>query len=250
MTTLRVLSYNVLSLRRGTDRVAAVIRACAPDVVCVQEAPRFLFWRRKARALAKAAGLRVVTGGRPAAAVMVLARPGLEVVATRDVKLPWRLPRHRRGLAVAVLRVGGEDVAVASTHLSLDAAERRAQAGLVLRHLGSLPAPAVLGGDVNETPEHQAWRALAEALPDAYAVAPDGDGATMSAARPTRRIDGIFVDRRLRVVSCGVPDVRGLADASDHRPVLAVVDLSRKPDSSGTIGPRSETMRTGLPSDG
>lgn len=237
MTTLRVLSYNVLSLRRGTDLVAAVIRACEPDVVCVQEAPRFLLWRRKASALAQAAGLRVVTGGRPAAAVMVLARPGLDVVATRDVKLPWRPPRHRRGLAIGVFRAGGAEVAVASTHLSLDDAERLAQAGLVLRHLRTLPAPVVLAGDVNETPVDPAWRLLAADLQDAYAVAPDGDGATHSAARPARRIDGVFVDRRLRVVSCGVPDVRGLADASDHRPVLAVIDVSRKPDTSGTTGP-------------
>lgn len=225
MTTLRVLSYNVLSLRRGTAKVAAVIRACDPDVVCVQEAPRFLFGRRKCRALAAAAGLRVVTGGRPAGAVLLLARPGLPVVATWDVKLPWRPPLHRRGIAMGVFDVGGTQVTVASTHLSLDDAERLAQADLVLAHLAELDRPAVLAGDVNEDPHDAAWRVLASAMADAYVTAPLGDGLTSTAENPRRRIDAVFVDRRLGVVSCGVPAVEGLAEASDHRPVLAVVQV-------------------------
>jgi endonuclease/exonuclease/phosphatase family metal-dependent hydrolase len=225
VTTLRVLSYNVLSLRLGTERVAAVIRACEPDVVCVQEAPRFLFWRRKCRALANATGLRIVTGGRPAGAVLLLARPGLRVVQRKDVKLPWHPPLHRRGMAIGVLDVDGTEVTVASTHLSLDDAERRAQADLALARLALLDRPAILAGDVNETPDDPAWRVLAAALPDAYATAPEGDGLTSTAAHPRRRLDGIFVDRRLGVLSCGVPEVPGLAEASDHRPVLATIEV-------------------------
>ena len=225
MTTLRVLSYNVLSLRRGTERVADVIRSCDPDVACVQEAPRFLLSQHRCRALADAAGLRVVTGGRPAAAVLLLARPGLHVVRAASVKMPWRPPRHRRGLAIGVVRVGGTDVAVASTHLSLDDAERRAQAALAVGHLTAFGVPAVLAGDVNEDPDGPAWRALDAAFADAYAAAPAGDGLTSTAEHPRRRIDGIFVDRRLRVVSCGVPDVPGIVAASDHRPLLATVEV-------------------------
>ncbi len=226
MTTLRVLSYNVLSLRRGRSLVADVIKACDPDVVCVQEAPRFLFWRRRCRALAAAAGLEVVTGGRPAGANLLLVRPGLTVVARRSVKLPWRPPLHRRGLAMGLFRVDGREVVVAATHLSLDPAERLEQASLALRHLRGARRPAILAGDVNEDPPDPAWRLLATALQDAYATAPDGDGLTSTADNPRRRIDGVFVDRRLRVVSCGVPDVPGIKAASDHRPVLAVVEFT------------------------
>ena len=64
--TLRVLSYNVRSLRDDADAVASVIRSCEPDVVCIQEAPRFLRWRSKCAALARTSGMFVVTGGRPA----------------------------------------------------------------------------------------------------------------------------------------------------------------------------------------
>jgi endonuclease/exonuclease/phosphatase family metal-dependent hydrolase len=229
VTTVRVMSYNVLSLRRGTARVAAVIRACDPDVVCVQEAPRFLFSRAKCQALADAAGLRVVTGGRPAAANLLLARPDMRVGSARSVRLPWHPPRHRRGLAVATFRLGDgpdTDVGVGSTHLSLDPAERLVQAYAVLRLLAEHGAPAVLGGDMNEDPPGPAWTALATALADAYATAPAGDGLTSTAEHPRRRIDGVFVDRRLRVVECGVPDVPGLAEASDHRPVVATVEIA------------------------
>ena len=225
MSTLRVLTYNVLSLRRGVDRVAAVVAACEPDVVCVQEAPRFLFWRRRCRELAARSGLTVVTGGRPAAAVMLLARPGLRVTERRDVKLRWHPPRHRRGVAIARFEVDGYDVVVATTHLSLDPAERLDQAAAVLALLRGHGAPAVLGADVNEEPGAPAFALLAAEMNDAYAAAPDGDGRSSTAAHPRRRIDAVFADRGLRVLACGVPDVGGIEAASDHRPVLAVLDL-------------------------
>lgn len=220
---LRVLSYNVRSLRDDRRAVARVIRACTPDVVCVQEAPRFLFWRRQCRALAAASGLVMVTGGRPAAAMAVLARPDLPVADVDDVRLT-KVPRlHQRGLAIAVLEAFGGRVTVVSMHLDLDGQQRRRHAGEVLDRLSVYPDPLVVAGDVNEEPGGPAWSVLTDRLQDAYAVAPAGDGETIPAARPDRRIDGIFVDRRLRVLSCGVPDLPELARASDHRPVLAVV---------------------------
>lgn len=222
---MKVLTYNVLSLRRGLDRVANVVKACDADVVCIQEAPRFLFWRRRCRTLAKATGLRVVTGGRPAGAVLLLAKPHMTVVATRNVKLPWHPPLHRRGLAIGLFDVGGTHVAVASTHLSLNDAERRQQVDLVLAHLNAFKIPVVLGGDVNEDPDDEAFQVLAAALTDAYAAAPKGNGLTSTAEHPRRRLDAIFVDRRLRVEECGVPDVPGLAGASDHLPVLARIGV-------------------------
>jgi endonuclease/exonuclease/phosphatase family metal-dependent hydrolase len=224
MTQLTVMSYNVLSLRRGTALVADVIRACDPDVVCVQEAPRFLFWRRKCRDLAERSGLRIVTGGRPAGAMLLLARPSLRVVARRDVKLPWHPPKHRRGLAIGTFDVGGREVVVASAHLSLDPAERLRQGRQVLDVLAAFAAPVVLAGDMNDNAGDATWALLAGTLTDAWAAAPVGDGLTSTAAHPHKRIDGVFVDRRLRVVSCGVPDVPGLVEASDHRPLVAVIE--------------------------
>ncbi len=216
---MRILSYNVLSLRDDRAALVEVIRAVAPDVVCAQEAPRFLGRRRKLRALAGDTGLTVATGGRPVAEVAVLVRPGLRVVATGRHALPWHPPRHRRGLAVAVVETAGTRVAVGSTHLSLDAAERLDQVRRVLRLLAAYGVPVVLAGDVNEEPAGPAWRTLTALLADA------GSGPTLPASNPRRRIDGIFVDRRLAVRDSGVPEHPRIPDASDHCPVLAVLSV-------------------------
>ena len=220
---VRLMSYNVRSLRDDKDAVAAVIRACKADVVCIQEAPRFLRWRSKCAALARESGMFVVTGGRTAGAMLLLARIGVDVEAAHDVLLDKRPKLHQRGLAVGVLRVAGERYAVASMHLSLNDDERGHQIPEVLGHMERLAdgAPIVLAGDVNETPDRPRWIALSRRLTDAFTVAPFGDGNTYSAATPYKRIDGIFVDERITVVSCGVPDVPGVAQASDHCPVIA-----------------------------
>src|SRR4051812_31907906 len=211
--------------------VAAVIRACEPDVVCIQEAPRFLRWRTKCAALARESGLVVVTGGRTAGAMLLLSRLGVDVEASYDVLLSKAPRLHQRGLAIGVLKTEGTRVAVASMHLDLDAGERRRHVDEVFaqvdRHAGG--APVVLAGDVNETPDEPAWRALTERYVDAWTVAPVddhvGQGNTFNAMRPHKRIDGIFVDPAITVVSCGVPDVPGVEQASDHRPLLAELAL-------------------------
>jgi endonuclease/exonuclease/phosphatase family metal-dependent hydrolase len=220
---MRLLTYNVRSLRDDAAAVAQVIRACDPDVVCIQEAPRFLRWRSKCAALARMSGLLVVTGGRPAGAMLLLANLRVKVVGTQDVLLSKRPRLHQRGLAIATVEVAGERWTVASMHLDLDAGERRRHVDEVMAVLDAYDDPVVVAGDVNETPGQPAWQALAARWQDAYAVAPAGEGNTSNAKHPQRRIDGVFVDPRVEVVSCGVPDVPGIAVASDHRPVLAVL---------------------------
>ena len=224
--TLRVLSYNVRSMRDDTEALAAVIRGCRPDVVCVQEAPRFLRWRAKCAALARTSGMVVVTGGRPAGAMLLLSRLGVDVLATRDVLLPRTPGLHQRGLAVAEVRVGGARWTVAGMHLGLRADERLRHVDEIFATLGAPDAPLVLAGDVNERPGEPAWSALTDRLQDAHAVAGRGDGLTYRSDAPYQRIDGVFADRSVTVVSCEVPERDEVARASDHRPVLAVLSQS------------------------
>jgi endonuclease/exonuclease/phosphatase family metal-dependent hydrolase len=217
---MRVLTYNVRSLRDDGAAVARVIRACRPDVVTLQEAPRFFRWRSKNAALARQSGLVVVGGGRPAAANLLLSSLSVEVESMRGVLFSKDAGLHQRGAALAVLRLGGARIALAGTHLDLAEAPR-------LRHivelegalLGFAPrnVPTVVAGDVNDRPGSPAWALLTERRRDAV---PSGTGFTYSATNPQRRIDAVFADPALRVLSAEVVDSPDVRIASDHRPVL------------------------------
>nr|WP_202420277.1 endonuclease/exonuclease/phosphatase family protein [Actinomadura rayongensis] len=230
--SVRVLGYNVRSLRDDADAVARVIRALDPDVACLQEVPRFGDWRVRRRRLARACGMRVAAGRR-ACGLAVLAAPRVRRVA-REFHLLTRVPGlHRRGLAVAVLEVDGARFAAASTHLDLRPEPRLAHVREVLRLLDRAAdvhhAPVVLSGDVNEEPGGPSWTLLSADLRDAHAVAPAGESATFPARDPHRRIDGIFAAAPFGITGCGVPGDPALARdyprATDHRPVLADLTL-------------------------
>lgn len=224
---VRVVSYNVRSLRDGRHRAAHVLAGCAADLACVQEAPRLLRWRPRCAALAREAGLHVVTGGRTAAGLLLLAASRVQVVAAQDVLLTPTRGLHRRGVAVAVVEVAGARLTVASVHLGLRRAERLRHVPEVLAHLDRMASrydarTVVLAGDVNEPAGGATWRALGRQLEDAYPQAPWAGRDTFPARAPTRRIDGVlFQPAGLRVLRCGVPEVAGADSASDHLPVLA-----------------------------
>ena len=224
-TQLRVLSYNVRSLRDDAQAVSTVIRSCNPDVVCIQEAPRFLRWRSKCAGLARESGLVVVTGGRPAGAMLLLAALQVRVVETADVLLTRKRGLHQRGVALATLELAGARFSIGSIHLDLESDERRKHVDEIVARVAKCDSPVILAGDINEEPDGPAWRALASTYPDAFEVAPSGGEYTYSAIEPVKRIDGIFVDPAINVRSCGVPDVPGVERASDHLPLLAVVEL-------------------------
>lgn len=227
---VRLLSYNIRSMRDDTAALARVIRACAPDVVCVQEAPRFFRWRKKAARLARATGLMYVTGGATTAGPMLLAGLRAHVERTDDTLLPRSPGLHQRGLATAVLRFGGARLAVVSTHLSLAGAERYEQAGLVLAHVRALGEPhVVVAGDLNERPKGPSFQRLTAELQDGWVAGPWGGRHTSTALDPKKRIDAVLATEAVEVLGCGVPaglpgvSPADLRDATDHLPVLAAL---------------------------
>ncbi|MER5887710.1 endonuclease/exonuclease/phosphatase family protein [Streptomyces sp. NPDC001941] len=224
---IRVLSYNVRSMRDDEDALARVIRACAPDLVCVQEAPRFFRWRKHAARLAAKSELVVLSGGATAAGPLLLCSLRATVERSEDVLLPLTPGLHRRGLATAVVRIGGARLGVLSCHLSLAAEERYAQAGAVLDGLAALDVPhAVAAGDLNERPGGRAYTRLSARLTDCRAAAPWGGEHTFPVDAPDRRIDAVFATPGIEVLGCGVPLDLPPADtkaATDHLPVLAAL---------------------------
>ncbi|MFE7552654.1 endonuclease/exonuclease/phosphatase family protein [Streptomyces gardneri] len=224
---LRVLSYNVRSMRDDEDALARVIRACAPDLVFVQEAPRFFRWRKHAARLAAKSELVMLSGGATAAGPMLLCSLRATVERTEDVLLPLTPGLHRRGLATAVVRFAGARVGLISCHLSLRKDERYAQAGMVLDRVAALGTPHTLvAGDLNERPGGPAFTRLATELRDGWAVSPWGGEHTSTPADPHQRIDAILATPGVEFLGCGVPphlDPEDLRTATDHLPVLAAV---------------------------
>jgi endonuclease/exonuclease/phosphatase family metal-dependent hydrolase len=223
VTTLRLLSYNVRSMRDDADALARVMREVNPDVALIQEAPRFLRWRFKCAELARRAGLVLVTGGRESGANLVLSSLAVEVVAAHEVSFTSDRHLHHRGAAVAVLKLAGSHVAVAGTHLDLIEAPR-------LRHLDELAdftqrnlpkgAPLIVGGDMNAVPSSATWQRLQQFGTDAFAAAGVGDGLTYSTTAPVRRIDGVFADPRLQPLKAEALDSADVRIATDHRPLV------------------------------
>ncbi|MFI6010369.1 endonuclease/exonuclease/phosphatase family protein [Streptomyces sp. NPDC051243] len=229
---VRVLSYNIRSMRDDTHALARVISACDPDLVLLQEAPRFFRWRKKLARLARATNLVILTGGATAAGPAILCNLRATVERTEDVLLPLTPGLHRRGFATAVVRFGGARLGVLSCHLSLEKNERYEQGGMLLDRLAGLGTPhAVAGGDLNERPAGRTFRRIADGLQDCWATAPWGSEYTSTPTDPHQRIDAIFATKGIEVLGCGVPvnqlGITGadLRAATDHLPLLAALRI-------------------------
>ena len=129
-----------------------------------------------------------------------------------------------------MVRIGGATVAIAGTHL--DGQSQPHQIAEVHRAVDAFAPgiPALVAGDINAEPGSPAWRELAARGADAFAVAGSGDGFTSNVTALTRRIDAIFADPPIVVRAVETIDNGDVRVASDHLPVLAVLDL---PASSG-----------------
>jgi endonuclease/exonuclease/phosphatase family metal-dependent hydrolase len=232
---LRVASYNLRDFKDDVDAAARVVRAINPDVLCLQEVPRRLFSGLRIARFADRCDLRwsgghrgegtsgIPVGRGGSGGTTVMSRPGLDVsnVEHRPLKVA-RLNRPR-GYAVMQVRLpGGQDVRVASLHLSLDPAERVAHITTVL---AALPADQalVVAGDMNEERDGAAWKALALRLTMASDERP-----TFPAKNPGRCLDVIFTASNLTAVP-GDPVELSPADlvaATDHLPVWVDLELS------------------------
>jgi endonuclease/exonuclease/phosphatase family metal-dependent hydrolase len=157
-------------------------------------------------------------------------------------------PGEQRGILHLVLNVHGREVVFMNTHIDYrpEDSERwsnvaeieeivkanpltpslspsdgeRVSAGRVRG--GSSP-PIILCGDFNDTPESRVCRRLSETFDDTWTLVGHGDGFTIPAANPRKRIDYIWIskDKSLAPRKAWVPQ----SDASDHLPVVAEFGL-------------------------
>ncbi len=221
--SVRVVSYNVHSLRDDLSALSAVVRGLAPDVLIVQEAPRRWRWRTKCADLAASFGMVMAVGGMPSLGNVIMTSLRVRVLDQWCMRYPLTPGRHMRGACFARLEIPGRaPFVVVGSHLSTDDAERPAQAALLKPAL-ALDDPVVVGLDLNECPDGSSWQLLTDRLADAAALADLEDRHTFPTPNPTRRIDAILLDprlelRRYRVITSDEAD-----RASDHYPL--VVDI-------------------------
>lgn len=235
--SLRVLSYNVH--RWGDDRqaLARVVRACAPEVALIQEAPTWWGTRRKREAMAATFGLRYVAAS---ARNAILVADGTEL----GDPLHWRVwrPFVRRRLRLIAtqlpggavggrVNLGGVDLAMVVCHLGLHIGGRQRELEQVLKGCNSFNLPYLLVGDLNEEPDGPVWERLAaEGLTDLGAEA----GPTYHSNNPVKRIDGALLSPGLDGHVIPLDSVEGvtrddLAAGSDHLPMLLEISPAGTP---------------------
>ncbi len=223
VASFRIVSFNVRGLRQDRHAVARVLADLDPDVACLQEAPKYLFWRGRTAALARESRLLYVGGGRSAGGAAMLSSIRVQVRSSAEHRLRPTPGLTRRGLVTATVVKSGVALHVASIHLGLDAAER-ARHVTDITGLINLVAPEadVVAGDMNETPAGATWQRLRTQ----YDIAGGDDPTpTFSTAHPRRRIDAVFVRGPVEVTSYQVLDTPDVRAASDHRPVVVDLDV-------------------------
>jgi endonuclease/exonuclease/phosphatase family metal-dependent hydrolase len=235
---LRVVSYNIKH-GQGNDKVvdlersASVIRAQRPDIVGLQEVDDRTERSGKvpqAERLGELLGMHHAFGrfmdyrGGAYGMAILTRQP---IVATHSIPLPeGNEPR----IALAVqTRVGtgpSESLTIVNVHFDWvsDDGFRFAQAGAVAKYLDGLRTPFILLGDFNDLPESRTLALFKARAGEARK--PEADRFTFSAEAPAREIDYIFFapPSQWRAREVKVVDERV---ASDHRPVLAVLEHVR-----------------------
>lgn len=234
--TLRVLSYNIhhgegIDGKLDLPRLARVIRAADPDVVALQEVD-FKTKRTggvdQTAELARLTGLSGVfgkaidyQGGEYGQAILARVPLGKGTIHT----LPGEPDREQRIAFAVPLTLDGREITFATTHLHHQNDEFRQQQAAKLNEVfGESARPVILAGDLNATPDSKPLATLAAK----WTVATTGpDLFTFPVEKPTKQIDYVLFrpGDTFRVVRATVIDE---SVASDHRPILAVLEWKKK----------------------
>jgi exodeoxyribonuclease-3 len=245
----RLLTYNILNGGVGrTDAIAAVINACAPDLVLLQEATVPSTVER----LAEATGM---------ADWRTFKKQSLGFMSRRPVAFcQWIRPRISRHAFIEIVPEG-EKLIVFGVHLSAVLAawteqrrtlEFRALMRSVAYHEDRFH---VLAGDFNTIAPTDSleiktlplylrqliwlsggrvrWRAIQTVLDAGYAdtfrmLHPEDPGFTLPTKNPQVRLDYVFVPQphASRVLACDVVRHSAAIGASDHFPVVADLQIA------------------------
>lgn len=246
--TVRLLTYNIRRGGRGRETaLARVISVCAPDLVVLQEATSPPVVAEVARVCGMTAW-----GSRPGQSLGFMSRAAVRAHA-------WHRPRgSRHAFLELVLADGGTrifGVHLAAVHSAWTERRRLRELRALLHGIREHQHGAhVLAGDFNTLAPGELldirklpyrlrtlvwlsggriqWQTIKAILDANYADAfrllhPDRAGVTFPTRAPHIRLDYVFLPQAFaaRLRACEVVTDAGAADASDHFPLLAVIDL-------------------------
>lgn len=233
----RVMTYNIhhgegLDGKVDLQRIAQLIREQGADVVALQEVDKGT--ERTARRdfpaeLAELTGMTCVfsnnhlyQGGEYGNAVLTK----FPVKRWTNRHYQMLRPGEQRGILQLVLDVHGREVVFLNTHIDYrgDDSERWVNVGeiegLAQKYRGK---PAIMCGDFNDTPESRVCQRLNQTFDDTWKLIGPGEGLTIPAEKPRKRIDYLWILKGKSLVPFKAWMPR--SDASDHLPVVAEFEL-------------------------
>ena len=256
----RILSYNIKRGGHGREEaLASVIRSCDPDVVVLQEATDPAVVER----LAHDCDMEQ-WGSRRGESLGFLSRQKVQSVG-------WHRPRISRHafleieLPVSNARIFG--VHLSAVHAAWTESRRVVELRALMKGIAQHQEGFhVLTGDFNTLAPGELldfrklpnrlralvwlsggrvrWRTIQIVLDSGYVDAyrakhPDVSGFTFPTWDPHVRLDYLFIPSRYaaRVQSCDIAAAPGVTDASDHLPLLSIVDVPAPTASLAALEP-------------
>lgn len=245
---VRILVYNIHAgkdARRidNLTRVAEIIRASRADIALLQEVDR---GTARSGKVDQPAVLSSLTGFASAFGktldyqggdygIAVLSR--WPISSDTLFNLPVEPSQERaggsrepRGALQAVIQIPGTPLAVLNTHIDASREdfyrkqEMATLLGLATRSISEVRKSTLVGGDLNAEPGSAVIEMVKESpLRDAWAECGQGPGLSYPADKPVKRIDYLLLARDWKCTSASVIET----EASDHRPVLFVIERVR-----------------------
>lgn len=227
---VKVATYNIhyckgLDARNDPQRIARVLAEIQPDICGLQEVDSGVRHEGgicQADFLTKAVGMSAIAGPtiineKSRYGNLILTRGMIRDVRRLDLSIDRREPR---GALDVDIEISGRHIRVISVHLGLKAFERRQQFARLIDAIDSYEGPLLIMGDFNE------WRPFSRTMyrwNTRLGITPKMR--TFPSRWPLFPLDRVWVQPKGALVSVQRHITPLTRIASDHLPVVAVMDL-------------------------
>ncbi|WP_050785723.1 endonuclease/exonuclease/phosphatase family protein [Pedosphaera parvula] len=235
--TFRVMTYNIhhgegLDKQVDLQRIADLIKQEKADIVALQEVDRNTERTGKRDFPAEFTRLTgmscvfsnnwPVQGGEYGTAILTR----FPITKREHSLLKMVGSKEQRGLLQAHVKMGDREVVVMNTHVDHrktdeERLESIMEFATVIKKKAELPV--IFCGDFNDVPGSPTYEQMSALLDDSWKLIGEGEGWTIPAEKPRRRIDYIWISKKGPIIPlrAWVP----ASEASDHRPLVVEFQL-------------------------